>query len=136
MEIREVSLPVVWQMRHEIMYPTEALEVVKLEKDEEGIHRGLYEGDRLISVISVYLEGKDLQFRKFCTLVQEQGKGYGTQLLRYVFEEMAQEYQAERIWCNARTTAIAIYERFGMSRTDQTYSKLGHDFVVMEKHLA
>ncbi len=132
-EIKEVPLSVVWQMRHEIMYPDEAFEEVKLVTDPEGIHLGLYEDMKLVSVISLFLVGGKLQFRKFCTKRRVQGKGYGTYLLTHVFEELAAKHQVNVIWCNARTTAIGLYEKFGMQKTDQTYQKYGIDFIVMKK---
>ncbi|MCV9388897.1 GNAT family N-acetyltransferase [Reichenbachiella ulvae] len=134
-EIKEVPLSVVWQMRHEIMYPDEAFEVVKLDSDPKGIHLGLYDDDKLVSVISLFLESGRLQFRKFCTKRREQGKGYGSYLLKHVFETFAPQYQAKAIWCNARTTAVAIYEKFGMQKTPHAYQKFGFDFVIMEKAL-
>lgn len=77
-----------------------------------------------------------MQFRKFCTLDAFQGQGFGSLLLKYVFEEVAELRQVDRIWCNARVNTSALYERFGMSKTDKTYQMAGFDFVIMEKRIA
>ncbi|SHK29132.1 Acetyltransferase (GNAT) domain-containing protein [Reichenbachiella agariperforans] len=136
MLIKEVPLEDVWQMRYTIMYPETSLAYVKLPKDDAGKHYGLYDRGELMSVVSVFWEEGKLQFRKFCTRVDQQGKGYGSALLKYLFEELIPKHSVSAVWCNARTTAISIYERFGMTKTDQTYQKDGWDFVIMEKRLA
>ncbi|PIB34115.1 hypothetical protein BFP72_01070 [Reichenbachiella sp. 5M10] len=136
MEIKHVPLESVWKMRFEIMYPEHSIEMVKLPADEQGLHYGLYEGDILMSVISLFVEEGKMQFRKFCTRVDQQGKGYGTTLLRHVFDVVLPAHQVAAIWCNARTNAAALYERFGMVRTERTYRQYGYDFVIMEKLLA
>ena len=60
-EIRDVSLEVVWKMRQAIMYPQETIDFVKLEDDERGMHWGLYDSDKLISVISLFKKENELQ---------------------------------------------------------------------------
>ena len=62
--IREVPLETVWVMRQEIMYPKETIGFVKLEDDDKGLHWGLYAGDRLVSVISLFVH-KDSLWRKW-----------------------------------------------------------------------
>ncbi len=131
-EIRSVDLSLVWQMRRDIMYPEFDIEGVKLELDQEGQHLGLYVDAELISVISLFIEKGELQFRKFCTLDNHQGKGYGSQLLQHVFEIAKQQVHVNKVWCNARVSALGFYERFGMKTTDHTYNKDGHDFVIMQ----
>ena len=132
--IKEVSLPNVWAMRHEVMYPAETLEFVKLEADASGLHWGLYKEEILVSVISVFVEEGSLQFRKFATITAQQGKGYGSILLQYVMDWAAANH-IKNIWCNARTTATAMYRRFGMQPTGAPWHKYGLEFIKMEKQL-
>ncbi len=87
MIIREASLDEVWQLRHEVMWPDQELSFVQLKDDANGRHFGLYVNDTLVSVISLFPEGTRAQFRKFATLREEQGKGYGSRLLAYTLEE-------------------------------------------------
>lgn len=131
-QIKPVELAHVWQMRQQIMYPDFSIDEVKLKSDEQGEHLGLYIGDRLVSVVSLFIVDKELQFRKFCTHNEEQGKGYGSQLLHHVFQLAKEKYDVRSIWCNARVSAKALYERFGMELTDKTFTKDGFDFVVMK----
>lgn len=131
LEIKETELSTVWRMRQKVMYPASSIDEVKLADDEEGLHLGLYGEDELISIISLFRRGEELQFRKFATAVDSQGKGYGSHLLRYVFEQ-AKSQGVRRIWCNARQTATALYEKFGMRPTGKTWEKYGIGFIKME----
>ena len=76
-----------WELRHKVMWPDKDLDYIKLEDDDLGTHFGLFKEDILISVISLFISNEEGQFRKFATLQQEQGKGYGSMLLDYVIKE-------------------------------------------------
>lgn len=133
-EIRDVPLEVVWKMRQTIMYPQETIDFVKLEDDEKGMHWGLYESDKLISVISLFQKDSELQFRKFATIESMRGKSYGTKLLHHVMC-WAEQNDMKNIWCNARTAATGLYEKFGMKQSGTGWRKYGIDFIKMEKQL-
>ncbi|MEM8889239.1 MAG: GNAT family N-acetyltransferase, partial [Bacteroidota bacterium] len=111
------------------------LEYVKLEKDSEGMHFGLFREDKLLSIISLFINEDRAQFRKFATLIEEQGKGYGTKLLRFLLEEVA-KYPLSCIFCNARIERTAYYEKFGLKRTEEYFEKGGRKYVIMEKKLS
>lgn len=132
--IKPVPLDEIWRMRQLVMYPGENLDFVKLDDDAIGLHWGVYKGDRLLSVISVFERENEVQFRKFATLPAEQGKGYGTKLLQYVMD-WAAENGKRAIWCNARLSATIIYTKFGMFKTGDSWAKYGIDFIKMEKQL-
>lgn len=121
-------------MRREVMYPHETIEFVKLEDDETGMHLGLYDLGELVSVISVFENDGAVQFRKFATRANWQGRGYGTTLLQYVMN-WALRNGKKSIWCNARFTATAIYKKFGMQAVGMPWQKYGLDFIKMEKQL-
>jgi phosphoribosylformimino-5-aminoimidazole carboxamide ribotide isomerase len=132
--IKDVPLPDVWALRQAVMYPAETLEFVKLEADTGGQHWGLYKEGILVSVMSVFVEGSALQFRKFATVTAQQGKGHGSMLLQYVMDWAAQ-HRIKSIWCNARTTATGLYQKFGMQPVGETWQKYGLEFIKMEKQL-
>jgi phosphoribosylformimino-5-aminoimidazole carboxamide ribotide isomerase len=129
--IKETALELIWEMRQQIMYPSETIDFVKLEDDERGRHWGLYEDENLISVVSVFEQGKQVQFRKLATKVSSQNRGYGSRLLRFVFDRAAAEGKT-KIWCNARKSATALYENFGMKATGESWLKYGIEFIKME----
>ncbi len=132
MEIKQVPLNTVWHMRRDIMYPSFTIDQVKLADDEAGLHLGVYMQDEVVSVVSVFIAEGSLQFRKFATQTAVQGKGYGSFLLKHVLQ-LAVEQHCATVWCNARTTAIPFYERFGMYPQGNTWFKDGHMFIRMEK---
>jgi len=131
MEIRKITYSSTWAIRHQVMWPDRPIEYVKLPHDKEGQHFGLFIEDEIVSIVSVFLVGKVAQFRKFATLKEEQGKGYGSRLLSYVIEDLISS-DIEKIWCNARSNKALYYERFGLRRTNQSFSKGGIDYVIME----
>ena len=133
-QIRDIPLETVWKMRQSVMYPDETIDFVKLEDDEKGRHWGLYTGNKLVSVISLFERDRALQFRKFATAEGMQGKGYGTQLLQHVMD-WAQKNEIKTVWCNARTSATTLYEKFGMKQGGPGWEKYGIGFIKMEKQL-
>lgn len=134
MDIRKIDKEEVWKLRHEVMWPEREPDYIKLADDDQGVHYGLYHGEQLVSVLSLFINGTEAQFRKFATLELEQGLGYGTRLLKAVLEE-AEQAGVRRIFCNARTYKAGFYKKFGMQATNQVFSKGGKDYVVMEKFL-
>ncbi|MFC0776104.1 GNAT family N-acetyltransferase [Terrimonas alba] len=134
MLIKEVPIEKILQIRQQVMYPKETLEFVKLDDDALGTHLGLYQDDRLLSVISLFEGDGTIQFRKFATITNEQGKGYGTRLLQYVMD-WAVKNEKKIIWCNARLSATSLYEKFGMQQTGDSWEKYGIEFIKMQKQL-
>jgi len=114
------------------MWPDRTIDYVKITNDKDGDHFGLFVHNKLVSIISIFIEEDHAQFRKFATVVEDQGKGYGTKLLSYVLNEL-EKNQLTKIWCNARKEKAFYYERFGMIKTDVTFAKGGIDYVIMKK---
>lgn len=133
-QIKEVLASDTWQIRHQVMWPNEPIDSVKLKNDNQGEHFGLFVDTKLVSVVSLFTKEKSAQFRKFATLHEEQGKGYGTALLQFIFGKV-QESTIQHIWCNARLDKTKFYTRFGMEKTDQQFSKSGIEYIIMEKKL-
>jgi GNAT superfamily N-acetyltransferase len=130
-EIRTIAAEQTWPLRHQVMWPGETLDFMKLPDDLLGTHWGVWENDTLVSVVSCFLEGEEMQFRKLATLPAYQGRGYASQLLQQVFS-WAKERQVKRIWCNARAEKIEFYQRLGMKATAQRFVRKEKAYVVME----
>ncbi|WP_317191776.1 GNAT family N-acetyltransferase [Fulvivirga marina] len=107
---------------------------MQLPEDHSGTHYGLFVDDKLVSVVSLFLKDNQLQFRKFATLVDKQGMGYGSKLLRYVMNEYLSS-EIHSIWCNAREEKCLFYERFGLKQTKQKFSKAGINYIIMKKSI-
>lgn len=133
-KILEIPVNEVLEIRHTVMWPTKPIDYVRLPHDNEGRHYGLYINDELVSVISLFIENSEAQFRKFATLLSYQGKGYGSILLNEIMA-ISQQHKLSKVWCNARVEKSTFYEKFGMKATDQTFEKGGIQYVIMEKKL-
>ena len=132
--IKEITPQETWPIRHQVMWPDEPFDYIKLPTDNKGTHFGLWANGKLVSVVSLFIEEEIGQFRKFATLVTEQGKGYGSQLLHHLIET-AKSKNVKCIWCNARTNKIIYYAKFGMKATNKKFVKNGVEYVVMERWL-
>ena len=108
---------------------------MQMDEDNEGYHFGAFEDNALIGVVSLFQNGKDFQFRKFAVDEGMQGKGIGTTLLNYIMDFAINE-GADRIWCNARLSAIGFYLKAGFTQTSNFFSKNGFDYEILEKALS
>lgn len=133
--IKEIASHETLPIRHKVMWPDKPLDFVKVPNDNKGRHFGLFVDKKLISIISLFEEKKEIQFRKFATLHAYQGNGYGSQLLKFIIELTTQE-GARKMWCNARVDKAGYYRKFGLNETDKRYEKGGIQFVIMEKIVA
>ncbi|WP_099355655.1 GNAT family N-acetyltransferase [Fredinandcohnia onubensis] len=122
-----------WEVRHKVMWPDKDFDYIKLKDDDVGIHFGLFKDETLKSVVSLFIDNEEAQFRKFATLQNEQGQGYGSTLLDYVLKEVKNR-DLKRIWCNARKNKVDFYKKFGLQETNYSFVKGGKDYVIMEKH--
>lgn len=116
------------------MWPDQSIDFVKLPEDDLGIHYGLFCDATLKSVISLFIDGKSAQFRKFATETGDQGKGYGSKILQHTLNQ-AVDRGINRLWCNARVDKTGLYEKFGMHTTAQKFEKSGQQYVIMERML-
>ncbi len=133
--ILEAPYNEVLRIRKEVMYPDKDIEYVKLPSDDIGLHMGTYVGDELVTVVSLFLEGRDLQFRKLATRNEYQNKGYATELIKWILD-YANDVKLNKVWCNSRIEKIAFYENFGFVKTDKTFNKNGYEYIIMEKNLS
>lgn len=132
--IEQIRHDLTWRVRHEAMYPDQPYDTIKLSNDADGLHFGLFSGNQLTSVISLFSVGQRYQFRKFATVPAAQGKGYGSLLLQHTIDYV-KNIGATRLWCNARASVSPYYAKFGFSETEERFSNLGLEFVIMQLQL-
>ena len=135
MEIRKVSAEETWKLRQKVMWPTKSIDYVQLKDDARGVHYGGFIENRLIAVISLFYQDKQVQFRKFATSTEQQKQGYGSQLLQCVFSEVT-VLGAETIWCHARADKVNFYRRFGLNVAGEAFNRDGQNYILMSKCLA
>lgn len=133
-EIKEVTKEQAWELRHQVMWPSEPFDYIKVAGDDSALHYGLFKADSLISVVSLFINQQEAQFRKFATAEQEQNRGFGSALLSFILEQ-AKNHGIQRIWCNARTNKMSFYKKFGLVETDTYLTRGNKEYVIMEKHL-
>ncbi|TDQ25439.1 GNAT family N-acetyltransferase [Tenacibaculum caenipelagi] len=134
-EIKQISSSETLQIRHKVMWPNKPIEYVKLPNDENARHFGLFINGELTSIISLFAENNVVQFRKFATLIEYQGLGYGTILLKSIID-LLEKKGIKKLWCNARVEKSKFYEKFNLKPTDKKFEKDGIDYVIMEKTFA
>lgn len=132
--IEQIHPLVTRRLRQEVLYPNEPIEHIILEEDDNGIHFGLYDNSKLISVISLFFKGKEAQFRKFATDSNYQGQGYGTELLRFIIN-YAEDQGVTEIWCHARLSAVNFYHKHGLITKNGPYKRNGIEYIHMSKSL-
>lgn len=132
--IQEITQEQAWQIRHKVMWPNKPFDYIKVEGDDRAIHYGFFENTKLISVISLFINDQEAQFRKFATITEEQNKGYGSILLKHTLKQ-AKLAGVRRVWCNARANKRAFYNKFGLQESDRRFSKGGKEYVIMEKEM-
>ncbi|WP_394777146.1 GNAT family N-acetyltransferase [Flavobacterium sp.] len=131
MEIREIEASQTWQIRHEVMWPDQPFEFVQLEEDNSGLHFGVFDQEKLVSIVSCFITNNEMQFRKLATLEEFQQKGIASKLLKYILK-LGKEKKLKKIWCNARTNKKTFYEKFNMIDSRRTFIKSGQEFTIME----
>ncbi|MDU1889478.1 MAG: GNAT family N-acetyltransferase [Dysgonomonas sp.] len=130
MIINEAAYDDILKLRQEVMYPDKDIDFVKLDDDPMGLHIGVFENEELVAGMSIFLHGREVQFRKLATRTNMQGKGYASALMQWLVD-YANDMKFDRLWCNARTDASGFYKKFGYEETDIRFSKNNYDYVVM-----
>ncbi len=133
-EIREIKSSATYALRQQVMWPDKPIAFVILDEDKKGRHFGLFKGDALISIVSLFVKNNHAQFRKLATQSSEQGQGYGTLLLNHLMTVVLND-ELDMIWCNARTDKASFYEKFGMAQTPKNFIREGIQYTIMEKVL-
>ena len=133
MIITEANYDDTLALRQQVLYPEKDIEFVKLPEDNLGLHIGIEENKELVSVMSLFIEmeSKAVQFRKLATRTDMQGKGYASNLMKWLID-YASDMKLSKLWCNARKDVAGFYKKFGYKETDQTFEKNGHEYVIME----
>ena len=132
--IRPIQAAETHSLRHQVLWPQESIEYVKLNNDDSGRHFGAFRNGKLVSVISLFIDGRVARFRKFATRPDCQCQGIGSQLLRHVLED-AREQGAQRIWCDARAVNEAFYRAFGLEPEGNRFYRGTIPYVRMAKDL-
>ena len=135
MHIQPITPEQTHALRHQVLWPDKPLAYVQLPEDADGHHFGVFEGESLVAVISLFVDARgEARFRKFATHPDFQGQGIGTALLTHVLGE-AIRLGAHAIWCDSRQSAADFYRRFGMEPEGEIFYKGPIPYVRMQRRL-
>lgn len=91
-----------------------------------GKHYGAFIGETLVSCLSYFAHANDIiRLHKFATATQWQQRGIGSRLLVGSAQELCQQDPAAQLTLNARVSACAFYERFGLTLVGDVFTQ--HD---------
>ena len=123
LEIKEIQPSETLDLRHRILLPNKSVDSIILTEDDAEQHFGLFQSEKIVSVIPLFVENDNAQFRKFATETIEQHKGSGSILLNHIIEESVKN-NVKNLWCNARLMALGFYEKFGFKVVSEKWIKM------------
>ena len=123
----EEALPI----RHLVLWPNKPASFCKVDGDETASHYGAYIDGELVSVASIYIEGRSARLRKFATLASFQGKGIGSKIIHHLVRELKAS-EIDYFWCDARKSAVGFYRKFGLEKQGEEFTKSGIPYFKME----
>ena len=130
MEIRKISATEVLPVRHQVLWPDKPMSFCMVPGDEHATHYGAFVGNQLVCVASVYVQSNEARLRKFATLPEFQGQGIGSKVIAHAIKDL-QAFNVSYFWCDARTSALGFYQRFGMAIEGSEFEKSGVSYYKM-----
>ena len=133
MEIKKINSIDTYPVRHEVLRKGKPIETCQFkgDDDENTVHFGLYQNERLIGIISIFKEKNDLfsetnqfQIRGMAVLEEFQGKGFGAELVKEA-ENHCISLNTALIWFNARENAVPFYKKLD-------YTILADSFLITD----
>jgi GNAT superfamily N-acetyltransferase len=113
-EVRPVSLAATRALRQSVLRPHQTVEELAGHEPAGAVAFGAFEGRDLVAVGLVGPDGEpgDWRVRGMATQPDARGRGAGTLILDTLVS-YAIGHGATRVWCNARTPALTLYQRAG-----------------------
>lgn len=109
--------------------------------DATTTHFGYFVDDQLVSVATVlqsshpFFTGNQFQLRGMATLVEHQGKGLGSLLVKKI-EKYILHKNAEIMWFNARVKALNFYQKLGFKTIGEEFElpHVGMHYVMFKEY--
>ena len=114
LSLRPVSLEDTRVLRRDVLRPYMEVEELATHEPAGAVAFGAFAGGDLVAVGLVGPDGEpgDWRVRGMATRPDARGQGAGSAILRALVEH-AIDQGATRVWCNARTRALNLYQRAG-----------------------
>lgn len=130
MEAKQITADDTRDIRFRVLWPhKDRMEECVIDSDHraDAIHLGTFDGDRIVSVLSLFematpkLEfEKQYRLRVMGTDPLYGGKGAGKLIVEFA-KEIIRNRGYEVIWCDARKVAIGFYENLGFQMVGDWY---------------
>ncbi len=133
MKIQQITWEEALPVRHSVLWPSKPPLFCKVEGDELATHYGAFIDGNLVCVASIYIDGEQARLRKFATLHEYQGQGIGSKVIKQAIEHLKQ-LDVQCFWCDARTTALSFYQKFGLQVEGAEFDKAGVSYYKMMVH--
>jgi GNAT superfamily N-acetyltransferase len=135
-DVRTVEPALTRALRQRVLRPHESLEELA-SHEPPGVHAvGAFAGGELIAVGFVCPDGEpgEWRVRGMATAPEHRGRGAGAAILEQLVDH-ASAQGATRVWCNARTPALGLYERAGFERESDEFEipGIGPHFVMARR---
>lgn len=141
--IKTISAAATFSVRHPVLRKRKPIESCQFDGDDLATtqHFGLYEGDELQGVISIFdqanplfKESKQRQIRGMAVLESKQRLGYGKLLVQHCEAQLAGG-NANLIWFNARENAVDFYKKMGYTTMGTPFEikGIGWHYVMFKK---
>lgn len=131
MVIQQVTTKDVLPIRHRVLWPDQLPSFCEVKEDDSAIHYGALVNGMLVCVASIYyLEARKARLRKFATLPEYQGQGIGSKLIEHLIGDL-KSAQTQYFWCDARTSAVSFYQKFGLGIEGEPFQKSGVSYLRM-----
>jgi len=112
--VHPIPLPATRALRRDVLRPHQEIEELAAHEPAGAVAYGAFDGGTLVAVGLVGPDGEPggWRVRGMATTPTARGRGAGAAVLEALVRH-ALEQGATRIWCNARTPAVRLYERAG-----------------------
>lgn len=122
LDLRRVPLAETRALRRDVLRPYMSADELAAHEPSDAVAFGVFDGEELIAVGLVGPEGEpgDWRIRGMAAKPEARGRGAGTKVLEALVDH-AVANGAARLWCNARTPALSLYERAGFRATSDEF---------------
>ena len=112
--VRALPLADTRALRQQVLRPHQMVEELADHEPAGAVAFGAFQGSELVAVGLVGPDGEpgDWRVRGMATAPQARGRGAGSAILKALVQH-AIAHGATRVWCNARTPALNLYQRAG-----------------------
>jgi predicted GNAT family N-acyltransferase len=132
-QLRALRAEAARPLRQQILRPHQKAEELVFPGDDaaDTVHYGLYEGDTLVAISSLYREAESgdprldaWRLRGVATLPEYRSRGLATQILLACIDHIRAQ-GGGLLWCNARTSAKPFYDKNGFETVGEPFELPG-----------